>query len=175
MMRRYLTSMFLLWVLLPLLGAVVCLIIGNEVVGAFGAIRIASMSLLIALGAASFSFRITWLPRLKEAYESVEHMENVSELRESDKTATYYGGFNRLAQALNALSTLAIASALVQLFLGMWQHAAAAGICMGSTVAVAISFLDMLRHLRRIEAAWIRQLDRVAEANHRSRTATVAR
>ena len=174
MLKRFTTSMLLLWVLLAILGAVTCFFIGDEALAAYSAIRIASASTLFALAAFTFTWRVTWLPKLQEAYEGDEQIDHVRELREQGRKAEPYGGFYRLAYALSVLTGLVAATGFVQLFLGMWKSPVAAGICMGATVAVFILFGYMLHALHGVESDRIKKLQAVANAKLQQPVATIS-
>ena len=168
MLKRFLTSMLLLWGTCATLGAVICSWIGSDSLKEYGNIRIACATGLFAIGAATLTCRVTWLPKLKEAYETAEHTENVGELHERGRKIDYYGGFHRLAKSLNMLTMLIVVGVAVQLFVGMWHSPIAAGICMGTTVATFVLFGYLLNALHSIEATWIQKLEDEAVSKHRS-------
>jgi hypothetical protein len=100
---------------------------------------------------------------LREPYEAEEHVDNVNELRGRGVKIQYYGGFNRLASALNVLTFIICFSGIAQLTIGLWNSALARGACVGAAVGAFTIFLYLLYRIRRIEAFWIRKLEQEQE------------
>ena len=172
-MKRFSMSLVSLWLSFGLLGSVVCEIIGVDSVSVFAGARMPLMAAMFALAGVTVAFRATWMTRLREAYESEDHMENVDELCERGQTTTTHAGFDRLSAALSHVTTLLCLTALLQVTLGFWSIPIASGFCFGAAFAGTTTFIYMSVRLRRIDHAWIKKIELDVQQKRR-KTAPVA-
>ena len=81
-MKTFGIKLIILWLLWAGVGSILAAHIGAPAEKIFDNIRTPLTAGLTALGALMMTTRATWLGRLKESYEAVEHIDNVNELRE---------------------------------------------------------------------------------------------
>lgn len=169
-MKRFSMIVVVVWIASAILGAILGNFCGQNAVTAFANLRTVLVSGLLALCAVALTLRVTWMPRIKEAYETEEHMENVEELRERGVPAKYYGGFDRLLAAFSYLSGLLILSAVLQVTLGSYPVPWKVGVCMGSAGGALFVVLSLLWRAHRIERFWVKKLEKDQEERRHPRT-----
>jgi hypothetical protein len=168
-MKAFNFTMVLVWISMAALGVEATLAFGEPSISTFANyLRLPLFTGLMALAGFLFTSRATWLGRLRESYEAAEHVENVQELRRRGKTVQFYGGFGRLASALNTLTFIICLSGAVQLTVGFVQSQIAAGACVGAATGAAVLFLYFLYRIRRVESFWVKKLEADQEAKQRS-------
>jgi hypothetical protein len=173
-MKNFNIKVLILWLSMMALGAICSARFGDPAKDAFANLRFPLFTGMLALAGFLFTSRATWLARLRESYEAAEHIDNVKELRDRGVRVEYYGGFSRLASALNLLTFITCFSGIAQLTIGLWNSALARGACIGAAVGAIIIFLYLLYRIRRVEAFWIRKLEQEQELKQRHTSRTQA-